>query len=71
MAGRDTLFSSEGDDLIEQGVGGHESIPSGAVICGAKSDQIFGREGVDGPLSDNGRDKPRTIRGPGFDVLDW
>ncbi|MET3597889.1 hypothetical protein ABID26_007316 [Mesorhizobium shonense] len=77
MTGPDTLFSSESDDLIEQpqGVdwidrrGGHES--SGGVICGARSDQIFGQEGVGYPLPDNSRGKPRTIRDPCFDVLDW
>ncbi|MDX8442890.1 hypothetical protein RFM41_23065 [Mesorhizobium sp. VK25A] len=78
MTGPDTFFSSESDDLIEQpqgvdwidGRGGHESIPSGEVIYGARRDQIFGQEGVDYPLSD-GHDKPRTIRDPCFDVLDW
>lgn len=70
MTGPGTVFSSESDDLIEQphGIdwidrrGGQESIPSGEVICGARSDQMFGQEGVDYPLPDNVRDKPRTIR---------
>ncbi|KUM27490.1 hypothetical protein AU467_16420 [Mesorhizobium loti] len=79
MTGPDTLFSSESDDLIEQPQGaawidsrrGHESIPSGEVIHGARSNQIFGQEGVDYPLPDNGQRKPRTIRDPCFDVFDW